>query len=346
MTLLAPPTSAAGLPEYNRTGLDFRRPMARPPVRGPVIDAHCHLLAARHGKLWFEAADHFGIDTFITMTPLEEALTLARDWPGRLHFIAVPRWQDPSPRWADDWLRRIEAFYNLGSRFVKLHMAPGTMASRGCRLDSPVIRPVLREAAGRGMVIMTHIGDPDAWYHGKYAADVPKYGTRDEHYCAWAGILEEFRGYPWLGAHLGGNPEDLDRLQELLDRFPDLSLDSSATKWMVREVSARRDDARDFVIRNQDRILFGSDQVSGDGRDFDFLASRFWCHRKLWETTYAGPSPIYDPDAPPNRQPHLRGLALPDEVLQKLYHDNVVRLLARVGHKFEYELPARVLRRR
>jgi hypothetical protein len=31
----------------------------------------------------------------------------------------------------------------------------------------------------------------------------------------------------------------------------------------------------------------------------------------------------------------LRGLALPDEVLQKLYHDNAERFLARAGMRFE-----------
>jgi hypothetical protein len=30
----------------------------------------------------------------------------------------------------------------------------------------------------------------------------------------------------------------------------------------------------------------------------------------------------------------LRGLALPDEVLQKLYHDNPIRFLAKVGMSF------------
>jgi hypothetical protein len=34
---------------------------------------------------------------------------------------------------------------------------------------------------------------------------------------------------------------------------------------------------------------------------------------------------------PPENQPTLRGLALPDGVLQKVYHDNAVKLLARVG---------------
>ena len=62
--------------EYNRLGLDFRQPMPRPPVKGIVMDAHCHLIAAKHATEWFEAAEHFGIDKFITMTPLEEAIAL------------------------------------------------------------------------------------------------------------------------------------------------------------------------------------------------------------------------------------------------------------------------------
>jgi hypothetical protein len=88
---------------------------------------------------------------------------------------------------------------------------------------------------------------------------------------------------------------------------------------------------REFFIQNQDRILFGSDQVSGDDRGFDFYASRFWVHRKLWETAYVGESPITDPDLPPDRQPTLRGLCLPDPVLQKLYRDNAVRLMRTDG---------------
>ena len=338
MTAASPPTTAltaaaaavlapAKEREFNRLGLDFHKPMPRPPVRGITIDFHTHLLAARHGKIWFQTAAHYGLDAFVTMCQLEEALGLQRDWPGRIHFIAVPAWQAFD---VNDWLRRLEMFYNLGSRIIKFHMSPGTMAARQIRLDSPVLRPVLREAADRGMILMSHIGDPDTWYSGKYS-DTAKYGTRDEHYAMWEGVLEEYRDHPWLGAHMGGNPENLPRLQALLDKFPNLYLDNSATRWMVREISARRDAAREFVIRNADRILFGTDQVSGDDRGFDFLASRFWAHRKLWETAYIGPSPIFDPDLDEEHQPQLRGLALPDDVLQKIYHDNGVKLLARVG---------------
>jgi hypothetical protein len=305
--------------------------MPRPKVKGLVIDAHTHLVANRHADAWFDAAKHFGIDAFVSMTPLEEAVSIQRNWPGRVQFITIPKWQEPS---FDDWLRRLESFYNIGSRILKFHMAPGTMHARGWRLDSPGIRKIMNEAVSRGMILMSHVGDPDTWYHGKYS-DHAKYGTRDEHYQLWEDALREHKDHPWLGAHLGGNPEDLSRLQRLLDTYPNLYLDNSATRWMVREISARRDAAREFIIRNQDRILFGSDQVSGDDRGFDFLASRFWCHRKLWETAYVGPSPILDPDLPADQQPTMRGLALPDAVLQKLYHDNAISFFSRVGVRFE-----------
>jgi len=332
--VLAAPPEAPKAPEYNLTGIDFRRPMPRPKVRGIVIDFHCHLLGRRHAEAWFGAADHYGIDRFVSMTPLEEVVAIQRDYPGRVQFIAVPRWQDRSDRWVDEWLIRLEAFYNLGSRIVKFHAAPGTMVMRGHRLDSPVYKPLFREAVARKMAIMTHIGDPDLWYAGKYA-DASKFGTRDEHYQMWESLLTEYSNVPWVGAHLGGNPENLARLQNVLDRFPNLMLDCSATRWMGREISARRDQAREFFIRNQDRILFGSDQVSGDDRGFDFLASRWWVHRKLWETAYIGQTPILDPDLPPDRQPALRGLALPDEVLQKLYCDNAAKFLQGVGVAFD-----------
>jgi Amidohydrolase len=320
-------TTPPSMPDFNRTGLDFRRPMPRPKVRGWVIDFHTHLLAARHAPAWFAAARHYGIDAFVTMAPLEEALVLQRHWGDRLHFIAIPKWGLAD---YDDWMRRIDAFYNLGSRIIKFHMAPGTMQSRNICLTIPQIERMVDQAIARNMIIMTHVGDPETWYSGRYA-DPAKFGTRQQHYEMWEAALDRVGDHPWLGAHLGGNPEDLPRLQRLLDHYPNLYLDCSATRWMVREISQRREAAREFFIRNQDRILFGTDQVSGDDRGFDFLASRFWCHRKLWETAYIGPSPILDPDLPPDAQPQMQGLALPDGVLQKLYHDNGVKLLERVG---------------
>lgn len=337
MTQVAEPIpdsiSAPKPPEHNRIGLDLRAPMPRPKVRGLVIDYHTHLIAHRHLPQWLASMKHYGIDAFCTMTPLEEAVRIKRDLGDRVHFIAIPRWGNETSSWVDEWLRRLEAFHNLGSRIIKFHMAPGTMARANFNLEHPGIQRIIKEAVARNMILMSHVGDPDLWYQGKYT-DQTKFGGRARDYEIWEGQLREHRDRVWIGAHLGGNPENPGRLQQLLDTYPNLYLDMSATRWMVREVSIRRDAIRDFVIRNQDRLLWGSDQVSGDTRDFGFLASRLWCHRKLWETAYIGPSPIVDPDLDEHHQPVMRGLALPDQVLQKIYHDNTVRVLGQYGIQF------------
>ena len=189
--------------EFNRTHVDFHQPMPRPKVRGLVIDFHCHLLAARHARDWFDTAAHYGIDCFVTMTPLEEAVGIQRDYPGRVQFIVIPSWQDKSPNWIDNWLQRLESFYNMGSRLLKFHCAPGTMVMRGIRLDDPKYRPVFREIVARKMAIMTHIGDPELWYQGKYT-DVAKFGTREEHYTMWETMLNEYPHVPWVGRTWAG----------------------------------------------------------------------------------------------------------------------------------------------
>jgi hypothetical protein len=320
-------------PEHNRTGVNYRALMPRPPIRGRFIDGHLHLLARRHADVWMRCADHFGIDHFVSQTPLEEAIVLQRTWGHRVTFVAVPNWWKlHEPGALEDWLRRLEAFDNLGARMAKVHLAPGTMKRTGLRFDHPTVKRVLREIRDRGMIIMTHVGDPQLWYDGKYKSDDPHFlGSRRVQYDLWEAALEEFRGTPWLGAHLGGWPENLPYMQTLLDRFPDLYLDLSATRWMMRELSRQRDAAREFVIRNADRIIWGSDQVSGDNRDWDFLASRWWCHRKLFETAINEETPIVDPDLSADNQPGLAGFALPAPVLQKIYRDTCLKFLRQRG---------------
>ena len=317
---------------YNRLGLDFRRPMDRPTVAGRVIDCHSHLLAAHHADEWFEAADHFGIDHTITMSPLEECIKLVRGpYADRMTLIAVPAWE-PGGYDEDNFWPRVKAYRDLGCRVVKFHLAPGTMQKSNLFLGTDRLRGYMDRARDLGMIIMTHIGDPQAWYDSpdRYGGDPEFWGTRDDQYDAWERLLEHTRGHPWWGAHLGGWPENLPRLQHLLDTYPDLMLDLSATKWIVRALAADPAAARDFVIRNADRLMWGSDQVSQDGRGYDFYASRWWSHRTLFETSYEGESPIADPDAP-GGIPMIKGLSLPEDVLQKLYRDNVLRLLGRVG---------------
>jgi predicted TIM-barrel fold metal-dependent hydrolase len=144
-------------------------------------------------------------------------------------------------------------------------------------------------------------------------------------------LLEEFDDLKWIGAHMGGDIEHPDHLEALLERYPHLYLDTSATKWQVREVSSRSEAVHGLICRHPDRFLFGSDLVTRHLLPREHYTSRYWCQRTLWESTWEGPSPIADPDYQPEdglpATPYLRGLGLPDDVLQQVYHVNASRLL-------------------
>ena len=128
---------------------------------------------------------------------------------------------------------------------------------------------------------------------------------------------------------MGGDPEHADHLESLLERYPHLHFDTSATKWQVREVSAHREAIRSLICRHPRRFLFGADLVTRHGLPREHYASRYWCQRTLWESGWEGPSPIADPDyqAELGPGPALRGLGLPADVLRQVYRDNARRVL-------------------
>ena len=189
------------------------------------------------------------------------------------------------------------------------------------------------------MTFMTHIADPDTWFATHYA-DAAKYGTKPQQYEPFERMLDAYHDVTWIAAHMGGHPEDLEHLQKLLDDHGNLVLDTSATKWMIRELSKHPDEFRDFVRRNPGRVLFGSDIVATEeNRDFDLYASRYWALRTLLETDYDGKSPIVDPDlhlvdpaAPEDSTAHLRGAMFDDDLLRQVYIDTPKQVLPVVTH--------------
>src|SRR5207237_4460197 len=110
-------------------------------------------------------------------------------------------------------------------------------------------------------VVMVHVSDPDRWFETVYS-DASKFGTKAEQYVGLSHMLELFPDLTWIAAHMGGDPEHPDHLEALLERYPHLNFDTSATKWQVRAVSARRAAVRSLLCRHPQRFLFGSDQVT------------------------------------------------------------------------------------
>ncbi len=354
-------------PESNLFGLDYRAEAARlGPPPAPMIDAHTHINGGRCAEVYARAREVFGVVRTWSMTALDLLDPVRKSLGDSVSFIAVPRFSDPDRKHAftQGFLDDLTHWSREGVRVCKFWTAPrGRDIGRTVgdaslvTFDSPWRRRHMERAAELGMMFMAHVADPDTWFKTKYA-DASVYGTKASHYEPVEKLLDEFR-LPWLLAHMGGWPEDLGFLTGLLSRHDNLFLDTSATKWMVRELSKHpREEVVGFVSRFKDRLLFGSDivalddhvqtakssafaggdksrQASSDAEAFDLYASRYWALRTLWETGFDGPSPIADGDlkmVDPDRHtdessPRLCGKALPADLLRALYHDNATRVL-------------------
>ncbi|HVZ93959.1 MAG TPA: hypothetical protein VG797_05575 [Phycisphaerales bacterium] len=350
--------------QQNRLGLDYRAEAARlgAPVV-PIIDAHSHINGAEASRIYREARELYGVTRTYTMTQIQQAEVVRAALGDSVHFIAFPRFTSPDLKNAmtSGFLDDITRWHAMGSRVVKFWCSPRALDygrdagdPRLMALDAPWRRKQMDHASSLGMMFMAHIADPDTWFARKYTESA-FYGTKADQYEPLERLADEYKN-PWIIAHMGGWPEDLDFLSGLLSRHPNIHLDSSATKWVVRELSKHtRESVIAFLTRWKGRMLFGSDivalddhvsttdkkntfkggQASSPDEAFDLYASRYYTLRLFWESNYEGPSPIADEDLkmmdPAQYDemsgPTVRCKALPPDLLRSLYRDAAVNLV-------------------
>lgn len=363
---------------HNLPALDYRAAAAALPFipadhtgrAAPVpffIDCHTHLHGPQAARLYRDAARLFGVQLTYSMTRIDMVADVRRVMGDSVRFIAMPHFAYPDKAVAFgplflEHIRTLHAEHRC--RVVKLWNAPrlrelitGPDADDYVQLDGTWRVKVCELASALGMMFMAHVADPDTWFATKYR-DAARYGLKADHYRGLRVMLRRFPG-PWILAHLGGSPERLPFLDELLAAHDNLYLDCSATKWIVRELSRHpRDETLAFFLKWRRRILFGTDIVTSDEQlvkkapdqprasvmsdladspesAFELYCSRFYALRAMFETAGDRPSPIADPDlkmVDPARftdfsSPTLRGLALPADVLADLYYHNARRVL-------------------
>ena len=352
----------------NRLGLDYRGLAGGfRPVPGGIVDVHTHVNGRGASEVFAEVAELYGVTRTYTQTRLSEAPAVRDVLGDRARFIAIPDYMSDDLKTAmtEGYLRDLDVWAEeYGARMMKHWAAPRlrdfvdeeTFEMYG-RIDSPWRKRLSEHAVGLGMMLMVHIADPDTWFQTKYA-DADRYGTKLDQYAPLEEMMAHF-DVPWMAAHMAGWPEDLEFLDGLLSRHDKLVLDTSATKWQVREWSRHsRDEVLAFLSKWRGRILFGTDIVTSDehlresepvdGRPvfglassyeeaFDLYASRFWAMRTMLESSYEGESPIADPDlamVDPERfgeddAPALRGFSLPGGLLDELYRGAVLGTVER-----------------
>lgn len=119
----------------------------------------------------------------------------------------------------------------------------------------------------------------------------------------------------FIGAHLGCYTENLGWVGQMLDEYPNYYIDISAR---LGELGRQPYSVRKFIIKYQDRILFGLDKAPD--------LSEYQQYYRLLETDdeYFN---YNTGDIPHQGRWHVYGLYLPDDVLKKVYSENARSVL-------------------
>ena len=315
-----------------------------PRPRFPAVDIHCHWLFAQHADALLKAMDDAGVRTAVNLSGgygsnLNRMLAqFHRRAPDRLLIFCnldFSRIDEPDfgPHMAAyiheshaKGVSGLKVFKTLG---LTIHDASGKLVP----VDDTRLDPVWDACADEHLPVLIHSGDPPAffqptdrfnerWMQLKRHPDWSFYGPQFPSYDAvLAQFIHMVSKHPrtvFVSAHLINSGDDLPKLSRWLDEHPNLYTDLSGR---IEELGRQPYSARSFLIKYQDRVLFGTDRYPGR-RD----QPRNAIYYRFLETAdeYFN---YYDAPFPPEGDWKIDGMYLPDEVLKKIYNENADRVL-------------------
>ena len=322
------PKSTLRVPEHTVTRAQF-----------PFIDVHNHQRDVSPGKLDQLIRDMDSLNMRILInSPVgggqgkwvaDAARAMKAHAPGRFAVmtnIDYANLEDPSyPARA---AAQLEADIQAGAIGLKVWKHLGMMLSDSqgrVKVDDPRFDRVWEVCAKHRIPVLIHTGDPwglfqpmdknnERWLELKLRANR---NQSEQTKFTWEELLAEqhrlFARHPntiFINAHLGWLGHDLGRLGELLDRLPNVYAEIGA---ITSELGRQPRAAHRFFVKYQDRILFGKDAYN---------VSEYYTYFRLLETD----DEYFDPIRKYHGIWKLYGLALPADVLKKLYYKNALRL--------------------
>ena len=195
------------------------------------------------------------------------------------------------------------------------------------RMDDPELDVVWQTAGRLGIPVFVHTGDPaeffepldfenERWlemalFPNRRFNDRSRFPEFSELMEERDRMLERHPNTTWVLAHMSWYTQDLGRLGELFDRFPNVYAEVGAVLY---DLGRQPRFARDFFVKYQDRILFGKDSFQPDEYPY------YW---RVFETE----DEYFDYYRDYHAFWKLYGLGLPDEVLRKVYYENAFRII-------------------
>jgi predicted TIM-barrel fold metal-dependent hydrolase len=324
----------------------------------PKIDAHAHLGAPGPEQLrafmaflekinlrWLNICVG-GTDWARLSRQIGSAQALHSAYPERLAWatsFTVANWGQA------DWARlanaTIDDGFAGGAVAVKIWKDVGMVLKdpdgKYVMADDPRLDAVFGALAKQKRTLVAHLGEPrNCWlpvdqmtvdgdrryfsanpqYHGLLHPEIPNYEAQ---VAARDRMLERHPTLRVVGCHLGSLEYSVDELAKRLDKYPNFAVDLSAR--IVHLQIQPRDKVRAFLVKYQDRLLYGTDLQFGrgpaaEGADPSKAIARLAATYESDATWFATDQELALENVRAGFK--SRGVALPASVLRKIYFEN------------------------
>ncbi|MGE5646329.1 MAG: amidohydrolase family protein [Acidobacteriota bacterium] len=313
------------------------------------VDAHAHVYADDpHIKAMLERQNMRIVNLtcvdpydrgFETWPPQHQAmLAVARGAKGRAPWVATfeaTDWEEPG--FSARVIKDLDQAFREGAVGVKFYKTIGmyyrSKDGRYVMPDDPAFSPILDAIEARGKTVYAHFAEPNgAWKpfdpadpDSSYYRDNPAwhmYGHPERPpkqviLAARDRMLAAHLGLRVIGCHLGSMEDNVDEVARRLDRFPNFAVDTAAR--VTHLALQPREKVRAFLLKYQDRVLYATDDGLVPGGDGAASAKRWEADLERDWKFFATAEKVEYMGKP------VQGLALPEPVLRKIFHDNVAK---------------------
>lgn len=279
---------------------------------------------------WGEEILQYHLDYFKAKAPTRFQVFGGVDW-GQWEKLG-----NQFPEWA---ARRIFAQKEAGAQGIKIWKPFGLQVNdpqgKLVKVDDTRLSPIWDAAGELNLPVLIHVADPVAFFDPIDETNErweeievhPDWAFTNPPYPPFLSILEGLKNlvlrHPqttFIGAHVGCYAENLGWVGELLDQASNFYVDISGR---IGELGRQPYTSRDFFLQYADRILFGLDEgpdVEGYRIAYRFLETKDEYFN--YNTS----------EVPGQGRWYAYGIFLPDDVLEKVYQKNAMRILKFTGN--------------
>jgi predicted TIM-barrel fold metal-dependent hydrolase len=206
-------------------------------------------------------------------------------------------------------------------------------------IDDPQFDPVFKYLAENNIPLVGHLGEPkNCWLpldemttkndSGYFARNPqyhmykhPEFPSYEEQMAARDRMLDKNPDMVFIGCHLASLEWSVDVLAAWFDKYPNTAVDMAARMGQLfYQTVEDREKVRNFFIKYQDRLLYGTDIIErgGDKEAFHKRMHETWL--RDWEYL------VTDNTMTSNLiNGEFQGLKLPKVVIDKIYFENCKR---------------------